>query len=162
MGWNNPNPVGASGVVHWAGGAGDALFPGNNDYVLKKSFNLSGVGPFTQIKVKFRYYFIDSWGWGGNDRAWAAFATDAWGSGIRVAWDKLPSFINDGNGDFNTSGFRGAADFQGNVDEVDNWNDVEITEKATSTSFWVYIGAAVDEDATNETFAVGAIEIYVR
>ncbi len=162
MGWNNPNPIGPSPIKNWGGFAGDALLPGNNDYVLKKNFNLAGVGPFTQIKVKFRYYFIDTWGWGGGDRSWAAFAETASGSGIRVAWDKLPSFLNAGNGDFNTTGFTGASNFQGDMDQIDNWNDVEITQKAASTSFWVFIGAAVDEDAANETFAVGAVEIYVR
>lgn len=162
MGWNNPNPVGASAIKNWGGFAGDALLPGNNDYVLKKGFNLSGAGSFTEVMVKFRYYFIDSWGWGLGDKAWAAFATSASGNGIRVAWDKIPSFINDGNGDFNTSAFKTAGDFQGLSDYPDNWNDVQITQKATSTTFWVFIGAAVGEDADNETFAVGAIEIYVR
>ncbi len=162
MGWNNSASSGPSNTVHWGGFAGDALLPGNNDYVLKKGFNLSGVGPFTEVMVKFRYYFIDSWGWGGGDRSWAAFATSASGNGIRVAWDKIHSFINDGNGDFNTSAFKAASDIQGLSDYSDNWNDVEITQKATSTTFWVFIGAAVDEAADNETFAVGAVEIYVR
>jgi len=162
MGWNNPNPLGPSAIKNWGGFAGDALLPGNNDYVLKKNFNLAGVGPFTQIKVKFRYYFIDSWGWGGDDRSWAAFAETASGSGIRVAWDKLHSFLNAGNGDFNTAGFQAASDFEGVSNWIDNWNDVEITQKAASTSFWVFIGAAVSENAANETFAVGAVEIYVR
>lgn len=162
MGWNNPSSSGASPLIHWPGGAADALLPGNNDYVLKKNFNLAGVGPFTQIKIKFRYYFIDTWGFGGGDRAWAAFATNASGGGMRVGWDKIPAMLNLGNGDFNTNEFIGAASFQGSNSFPDNWNDVEMTAKANGTSFWVYIGAAVDEDASNETFAVGGVEVYVR
>lgn len=161
MGWNNgSNPL-ACDIVHWGGFAGDALLPGNNDYVLKKNFNLTSAGSFTQIKVKFRYYFIDSWDWTGGDRAWAAFATDASGGGIRVGWDKITYLLNY-SPDLNTSEFVSAAHFQGVDTWVDNWNDVEMTQKATGTSFWVYIGAAVNENAANETFAVGNVEIYVR
>ncbi len=163
MGWNNPNPVGASGLVHWAGGASDALFPGNNDYVLKKNFNLSGVGPFTQIKVRFRYYFLNSWDWGLGDRAWAAFATSASGSGIRVGWDRIPSMMNGGNGDLDRSEYINAANFQtGDQNWPDHWNNVEMTGKANGSSFWVFIGAAVDQAVGDESFAVGAVEIYVR
>ena len=163
MGWNNPNPVGPSGRVYWNGGADFALYPGNNDYVLKKNFNLAGVGPFTQIKVKFRYYFLNSWGWGAGDRSWAAFATNASGSGIRVGWDRIPSLLNDGNGDFNTNEYIAAANFQpGDQNWPDHWNNVEMTGKANGSSFWVFIGAAVDDLVGDESFAVGAVEIYVR
>jgi len=161
MGWNNGTSSGASDLVHWGGFAGDALLPGNNDYVLKKNFNLTGVGSFTQIKVKFRYYFIDTWDWGGGDRAWAAFAGNASGGGLFVAWDKMFYKLN-GSPDLGTTEFLAAAQFQGEDNQVDNWNDVEITQLASGSSFWVYIGAAVSENAANETFAVGAVEVYVR
>lgn len=162
MGWSNPVSNGPSNLAHWGGFAGDALLPGNNDLVLKKNFDLSGVGSFTQIKVKFRYYFIDSWGWGEGDRSWAAFATNVSGGGIRVGWDKIPSILTDGNGDFNTNEFIAAANFVGASQWTDNWNDVTMTAKATGTSFWLFIGAAIDQPSTDETFAVGGIEIYVR
>jgi len=163
MGWNNPNSSGDSNIRAWGGGASNALYPGNNDYVLKKNFNLAGVGPFTQIKVRFRYYFLNSWGWGQGDRAWAAFATDASGSGIRVGWDKLASLLNDGQGDFNTTEFIAATNFEsGNQNWPDHWNNVEMTGKAPGSSFWVFIGAAVDDVVGDESFAVGAVEVYVR
>ncbi len=162
MGWNNPTSSGPSNTVNWGGFAGDALLPGNNDLVLKKNFDLSGAGSFTQIKVKFRYYFIDSWGYGGGDRSWAAFATNAAGGGLRVGWDKIPSILTDGNGDFSTTAFIAAANFQGFTQWVDNWNDVEMTGKANGSSFWLFIGAAIDQATTDETFAVGNVEIYVR
>lgn len=163
MGWNNPNPVGPSNLLNWGAGASYVLFPGNNDYVLKKNFNLSGVGPFTQIKVRFRYYFLNSWGWGTGDRAWAAFANDVSGSVIRVGWDKIPSLLNDGNGDFNTTAFIDATNFQvGDQAWPDVWNNVEMTARADGSSFWVFIGAAVDMGVGDESFAVGAVEVYVR
>lgn len=163
MGWNNPTSSGASDIRVWGGGASNALFPGNNDYVLKKNFNLAGVGPFTQIKVRFRYYFLNSWGWGQGDRAWAAFASDASGTGIRVGWDKIASLLNDGQGDFNTTEFVAATNFQtGNQNWPDHWNNVEMTARAPGSSFWVFIGAAVDDVVGDESFAVGAVEIYVR
>lgn len=161
MGWNNGNSSGASDLVHWGGFAGDALLPGNNDYVLKKGFNLFGAGSFTQIKVKFRYYFIDTWDHGGSDRAWAAFSSNETGGNLYVAWDKMYYKLN-GSSDLGTSEFLAAAQFQGQDNQVDSWDDVEITQRAAGTVFWVYIGAAVDEAADNETFAVGAVEIYVR
>ncbi len=162
MGWNNPTSSGPSNVKHWGGFAGDALLPGNNDLVLKKNFDLSGEGSFTQIKVKFRYYFIDSWGYGGGDRSWAAFATNASGGGLRVGWDKIPSILTDGNGDFDNAEFKAAANFEGISNWVDNWNDVEMTGKANGSSFWLFIGAAIDQAIGDETFAVGNVEIYVR
>ena len=162
MGWNNPTSSGPSNIVNWVGFAGDALLPGNNDLVLKKNFDLSGVGNFTQIKVKFRYYFLDSWGYGGGDRSWAAFATNASGGGLRIGWDKIPSFLSASNADFNTNEFIAAANFQGFSQFTDNWNDVEMTGKAVGSSFWLFIGAAIDQATTDETFAVGNVEIYVR
>lgn len=161
MGWNNADPVGLSNRTSW--GADVALYPGNNDYVLKKNFNLAGVGPFTQIKVRFRYYFLNSWGWGTGDRAWAAFASDASGTGIRVGWDKIATFLSHGNGEFNTNEYIAAANFHaGDEAWPDHWNNVEMTARAPGSSFWVFIGAAVDEAVGNETFAVGAVEVYVR
>ena len=130
--------------------------------MLKKNFDLSGEGSFTQIKVKFRYYFIDSWGYGGGDRSWAAFATNASGGGLRVGWDKIPSILTDGNGDFDNAEFKAAANFEGISNWVDNWNDVEMTGKANGSSFWLFIGAAIDQAIGDETFAVGNVEIYVR
>jgi len=37
-----------------------------------------------------------------------------------------------------------------------------MTGKANGSSFWVFIGAAVDDLVGDESFAVGAVEIYVR
>jgi len=162
IGWNNSTSSGPSNTVNWGGFAGKALLPGSTDFVLKKNFNLSAAGSFTQIKVKFRYYYIDSWDYG-QDRAWAAFATNVSGGGLRVGWEQLPSYLADtGNGDLNNPQFRANTEFQGSSDYTEHWNSGEMTAKATGSSFWVFFGAAVNEQNANETYAIGAVEIYVR
>lgn len=162
IGWNNPMSSGPSNTSNWGGFAGKALLPGNTDFVLKKNFNLSAAGSFTQIKVKFRYYYIDSWDHS-QDRAWAAFATTVTGGGIRVGWEEHPSYLADsGNGDLNNQAFKAISDFQGSGNYTDHWNSGEMTAKATGSSFWVFFGASVNEQNANETYAIGAVEIYVR
>ncbi len=163
MGWNNSSSSGAAPTVDMGSFIGDVLLPTNNDHVLKKQFTVAG--SFTQIKVRFRYYYIDTWGWGGGDRSWAAFSTTASGTGLRVGWTQMPSFLNDGNNDFNVNGnssFGNQANFYGQAGVADNWIDAEMTAKSPGSTFWVFIGAAIDQDVTDERFAVGAIEVYVK
>jgi len=163
MGWNNATSLGAAPTTDMGSFIGNVLLPANNDHVLKKQFSVSG--SFTQIKVKFRYYYIDTWGHGGGDRSWAAFASSAGGSGLRVGWTEMPAFLNWGNDDFNAGGnasFASAAEFFGIDGFTDNWMDAEMTARANGSSFWLFIGAAVDENVDNERFAVGNIKVYVR
>ncbi len=162
MGWNNPSSLGASPTTDMGSFIGDVLLPTSNDHVLKKNFTVPGT--FTQIKIKFRYYMIDTWGYGPNDRAWAAFSPDAAGNGLRVGWQLIPSFVSDANSDFNngSTSFRTNASFYGQNDIPDSWIDVEMSAQANGTSFWVFIGAAVDMDAADERYAVGAVEIWVK
>lgn len=163
MGWNNFSSLGAAPTTDMGSFIGNVLLPANNDHVLKKQFSVAG--SFTQIKVKFRYYYIDTWGWGGGDRSWAAFATSAFGNGLRVGWTEMPSYLNNGNNDFNVGGndsFGNAAEFFGADGFADNWMDAEMTARFSGSSFWVFIGAAIDENVDNERFAVGNIKVYVR
>ncbi|MDO8971358.1 MAG: hypothetical protein Q7U74_11765 [Saprospiraceae bacterium] len=162
MGWNNATSSGASPIQDMGNFIGNILLPTSNDHVLKKQF--SPGGSFTQIKVKFRYYYIDTWGWGGGDRSWAAFSNTASGNGLRVGWTQMPAFLNDGNNDFNVNGllsFGNQANFFGQTGIADNWIDAEMTANVTG-SFWLFIGAAVDMDVADERFGVGAVEVYVR
>ncbi|MBK8557239.1 MAG: hypothetical protein IPL65_16390 [Lewinellaceae bacterium] len=164
MGWNNPSSLGAAPLVNMGSFIGNVMLPTSNDHVLKKQFSIPG--NFTQIKVKFRYYYIDTWGFGGGDRAWAAFASNASGSVVRVGWTQMPAFINDSNGDFNA----GATPFAQNGNfyglpwnaASDSYADGEMTARSIGNSFWLFIGAAVDMDVTDERYAVGAIEVYVK
>ena len=163
MGWNNSSSSGAAPTTDMGSFIGDVLLPTNNDHVLKKQFTVAG--SFTQIKVKFRYYYIDTWGWGGGDRSWAAFSTSASGTGLRVGWTQMPAFLNDGNNDFNAGGsssFGNQANFYGQAGNADNWIDAEMTAKSPGATFWVFIGAAIDQDVADERFAVSNIEIYVK
>jgi hypothetical protein len=158
IGWNNPSG-GSAPTSDFAGFAGRVLLPTSNNHVLKKAFNISG--SFTQIKVKFRYYYLDSWGWGTRDAAFGAFCQNSSGTNIRISWHKFGNSANNNNGKF-TSPFVQQANFYGTAGWIDEFDTVEMTAKADGSSFWVYIGSALDEDTNNETYAVGAVEVWVR
>jgi hypothetical protein len=130
---------------------------------LKKFYDLSSFGAFTFIKVKFKYYYFDTWGWGGNDRAWAAFADGANGSQMRVGWSTLPAFLNSTE-DMNTNEFLTANNFNGNnvSQDTDHCENAEMTAFKSGNNFWLYFGAALSEDTNNERYGVGMIEIWVK
>lgn len=163
-GWNNPTSAGAAPIEGVSTNfAGLYLYPADNNQVLKKQYDLSGVGPYTQIKVRFRYHFIDTWGFGDDDRAWAAFADGANGSQMRLGWSDFPSFLNS-TGEFNTTEFVTANNYEGNGDpqHADHSQTGEMVAFKSGTSFWLYFGAALDEDTNNERYGVGQIEVWVR
>lgn len=166
LGWNNPSSDGASPIEGVSTNfAGMYLYPVSNNQVLKKSYDLSNVGAFTQIKVKFRYHFIDTWGYGDDDRAWAAVADGANGSQMRLGWSEIPSFLN-GTGDFNTTAFLLANNYEGNSNnqeaDYSAMGEMMFFKNGNSNSFWLYFGAALDEDTQNERYGVGMIEIWVK
>ena len=162
-GWNNATNSGAPVI---SGSTSDFtglyLYPNDNNQVLKKNYDLSAVGDFTQIKVTFKYFFIDTWGFGDDDRAWAAFATSASGAGMRVGWDYIASAL-DGTGEF-TSEFRIANNFNGvgATTNSDFMRNGEMTAHRNGNNFWLFIGAALEEDTANERYGVGAIEVWVK
>lgn len=158
LGWKNTSGS-AAPTTNFGGFAGWALLPLTNNHVLKKQYTVGGA--FTQIKVKFRYYYLDSWGWGTRDAAWGAFCSNSAGTGIRVAWHKFGNSVNNNNGKF-TAQFRDQAHFYNQVGWIDEFDSVEMTAQADGSSFWVYLGSALDEDTNNETYAIGSIEIWVR
>jgi hypothetical protein len=164
IGWNNSSSAGAAPIEGVNSNfAGLYLYPTDNNQVLKKFYDLSGVGAFTFIKVKFKYYFVDTWGFGGNDRAWAAFADGSNGSQMRVGWEHMPDWLNS-TGDFATTEFHQANNFEGNgnTDHTDFMLNGEMTAFKSGNSFWLYFGEASDEDTNNERYGVGMIEIWVR
>ena len=163
-GWNNGSSTVASPVSDFGAFLGYVLYPGNNRQVLKKQYNISG--SFTQIMVKFRYYFIDGWDNHANDRAFAGFAGSASGSNLRLAWVSRgerteQNFImnNDSN---HSPTFQAVTHFAGSSSFGDYYQDVEMTARAAGSSFWVFIGAALDESTSDESYAVGQIEVWVR
>jgi hypothetical protein len=162
IGWNQGSSAGNSPVANFGLFAGDVLYPGDNKQVLKKQYNIPGT--FSQIKVKFRYYFIDGVDWNLNDRAFAGFATQVNGSDLRVAWHSLPVRIG-ANWATDNSPFQNATNFinGGNNNGMgDYWEDVEMTAKAAGNLFYVFIGSTFDQETQDERYAVGQIEIWVR
>jgi hypothetical protein len=159
IGWNDSSSDGTPEVKNWGGFAGKALLPTTNRYVLKKSF--TPAGSFTQIKVKFRYHFIDSWDGYGSDRGFAAFATNAGASGFHVGWQSDPIYLHANNTPFDNTTFKTSANYAVLSSFPDHWNDVEMTGSKDGTTFWVFIGASMAQDA-GETYAVSNVEIWVR
>ena len=164
LGWNNPSSAGSAPIEGVSTNfAGLYLYPSDNNQVLKKLYDLSAVGAFTQIKVKFRYHFFDTWGFGDDDRGWAAVADGANGSQMRLGWSEIPSTL-DQTGEFNTTAFRTANNYEGNGNnqETDYSETGEMTFFKSGNSFWLYFGAALDEAANNESYGVGMIEVWVK
>lgn len=166
IGWNNPSSAGAAPIEGVSTNfAGLYLYPSDNNQVLKKLYDLSGVGGFTQIKVKFKYHFIDTWGFGDDDRGWAAVADGANGSQMRVGWSDFPSMLNS-TGDFSTSAFLLANNYEGNGNnqeaDYSETGEMMFFKNSNSNSFWLYFGAALDEDTNNERYGVGMIEVWVK
>jgi hypothetical protein len=162
-GWNNPGSAGAAPIQGNATNfAGLYMYPTDNNQVLKKMYDLAAAGTFSYIKVKFKYYFFDTWGFGDDDRAWAAFADGVNGSQMRVSWDYIPSTLN-GTGEF-TNEFNTANNFDGTggTDRSDFTTNGEMTAFRNGTSFWLYFGAALDQGTDDESFGVGMIEIWVK
>jgi hypothetical protein len=162
IGWNQSSPNGGLNRPNYGVFAGHAITPSQNNQVLKKQFTIPG--SYSQIKVKFRYFILDSWDNGTGDLPFAAFASDVSGTNFRVGWtDYSPYYLN-ANGRLNTNEIRAALNFQGQASHTDHWVDAEMTGYANGNTFWVYFGAALDSngDPLDESFAIGYVEIWVR
>ncbi len=162
VGWNNPSSAGAAPIEGVSTNfAGLYFYPADNNQVLKKLYDLSAVGTFTQIRVKFRYHFIDTWGFGSNDRGWAAVADGANGSQMRLGWSEIPAQLG-ASSDFATNAFLLANNYEGDGNNQDFSQTGEMTFFKSGNSFWLYFGAALDEDTNNERYGVGMIEVWVK
>ena len=152
-GLNNPN----YGVF-----AGHAITPTSNRQTLKKQFTIPG--NYSQVMVKFRYYFLDTWDQGLGDQAYAGFASNQSGQNFRIAWRQRQEYASAST---QLNQFASALSFQGQSNISDHWINGEMTANifsTTSATFWVYFGAALDSDGTvgDESYAIGAVEIWVR
>lgn len=156
--WKNPVD-GACPVVDFGDFAGKALKPANNDYVLKKQF--SPAGTYNYVKVVFKFYSIGNWDPGDlSSPAFAAFANNSTGGNIRVGWKYYTNDMGQ-NYIYDYTLFRQSSSFAGNSDNSDHW--VTGTMIGTrSTPFWVYFGYANNEGESDEEFAVGSIEVWVK
>ena len=82
---------------------------------------------------------------------------------MHMAWSEYGSDPN-ATGDLNTQLFREANNYEGDNDpqHADFAKNGEMTANKVGNRIWVYFGAALDEDTTNERYGVGMIEVWVR
>ncbi len=168
VGWNSATV--APGLCHCnsqnsnSGFVGNFLLVSDRNNVLKKQFTVAGLpGDYTHIKVKFRFYAIDSWD-GQQDYAFAGFSTDINAGNSVVAWYEEIVSLTIGSGKTNTGPFKAATQFRADPNYSDHWMDVEMTARrnGNDTSFWVFIGAAM-EGGLDESFGIGQlVEVWVR
>ncbi len=168
IGWNSATV--APGLCHCNSQNSNSAFVGNflmvshRDNVLKKQFTVAGLpGDYTHIKVKFRFFAIDSWE-KNEDYGFAGFATDINAGNSKIAWYDEIASMTIASGKTNTGPFKSATQFRGDSNYSDHWIDVEMTARrnGNDTSFWVFIGAAM-EGGEDESFGIGQlVEVWVR
>jgi hypothetical protein len=163
LGWATAPSANISAVTAESPFITPYLSPNNNDIVLKKFIDLAGAGNYTYIKVKFKYYFLDSWDSSDSDRAWAAFATSDSGSKIYIGWQTLASQIHN-SGELNPFNvLTNAGNITGtNATWPDSSRDVEMTAAKNGNGFWLFFGAALDGDINDERYGVGMVEVWVK
>ena len=157
MGWNNSSGTQPEFLAPFGTFIGNMMVPLTNEHVLKKKFKIAG--DFSEIKVKFKYHVIDSWGV--NDYGFAGFAVQESGSTFRVGWLESMPTLESANNRFSTNAFESATQFAGFNTVTDLSRDVEMTARrsniAPTDEFWVFIGSA-----TNGIYGVGPVVIWVR
>ncbi len=173
-GWNNlnsPAPVNSPTAGDATKFIGKYLAPSENNLVLKKQFDLSTAGTFTQIKVKFKYYFLDTWNpvtdlnSVGNDIGWGAFATSEDGNQFRLSWWEH-AWSTDYIANMNVAGslFPAANKWGGVAGFTDFMKNGEMTayRNGTDTGVWVMFGTGLNNGFGDERWGVGMIEIWVK
>jgi hypothetical protein len=173
-GWNNisnPAPVNCPTEGSATNFTGKYLLPGANNALLKKYFDLTNAGPYTQIKVKFKYYFLDTWNARGyndnndrqNDVGYGAFASSEDGNDFRISWwghAWSTNYVDNMLG----GGFQAANKWGGTAAHTDCMSNGEMTafKNGTDAGFWCMFGTGLNEAITDERWGVGMIEIWVK
>lgn len=171
IGWNN----GTGGVAPTLLGAntnfvGKYIRQSGPNQVLKKQFDLSNVGNYSLIKIKFKYYYLDTWDDGQDaDRSFAAISETITGTGIRVGYTVEGKTWWNYGGDFGQSDlFNTANHWGGNTLYPDYTDNAEMTFficDSCNDIFWLMFGASLNGDSfpnPEESFGVGMIEIWVK
>ena len=122
----------------------------SNANCLKKTFTLSGVGPYTYVKVKFKYYYIDSWD--ADDTGIGGFATDLSGTSANICWMNS-AYV------YSTSGL---ANYTGDSGYSDGASIGEMVAFTSSSSFTVFFGMRGDSGTGAERYGISNIEVWVR
>lgn len=144
---------------------GYALRPDNESDVLKKQFtiNPATVGPYTQIKIRFKFFFLDSWdaaGGEGSDVGIAGFSTTKSGAGandrLAMLWSQVGSVYD--NGEERLDFYDGSSNFS---DAATVGEMIMTRRNTTDISYWVFFGARM-AGSDDENYAIGDIEVWVR
>jgi hypothetical protein len=171
IGWNNGTAAGTAPVTgDNSKFKGRYLYPTSNEQVLKKFYDLSSVGPYTYIKVKFKYYFIDTWNGSGhdegnNDVGFAAFAETAAGAQMHVGWMQ-PTYTMEYVSRLSTDAFDSINDWEGQDNRPEFTQYVEMVANKNASSnpsgFWLMFGCSLNNSTDDERYGVGMIEIWVK
>jgi len=168
-GWNNPTSVGnapLSGDVTKF--IGRYLYPAVENQTLKKFYDLSNAGTYSYIKVKFKYYFIDSWNSPNPnnqiDAGWAAFAESVDGNQFRLGWYQPNYTFQNYNPRMSSTAFQTANKWEGNSINTEQTGNYEMTayKNGSTNGFWLMFGQSLDDVITDERWGVGMIEIWVK
>jgi len=125
----------------------------NNDHFVKKEFDLSGVGAYSFVKVKFKYYYTDSWD--PDDTGIAGFCTTDTGANANICWMNSARVYS----------VNSATHYTGNSDYADGAGIGEMVAyypSTTSTSFFVFFGMRSGQGIGDERWGVGNVEVWVR
>ncbi len=123
----------------------------SNTPVLKKQFNLSGVGTYTYVKVVFKYYITDSWDTG-EDMGIAGFSTDLNASNPVICWQHMSDMYAS----------NAAVSYTGDANWTDGAIRAEMVAYNPGTSFYVFVGMRANSATSNERYALSNVEVWVR
>lgn len=161
-GWNTGVSYTANVTTPNGSFAPPFVSPNNNNDVLKKFYSLNNVGNYSYILIKFKYYFLDSWDFGDNDRAWAGFSPDPTGSKLYVAWQERSNQLHN-TGELNPNNILvNQGNFAFSTSYPDFSKDVQMTAVRNGSGFWLFVGAALDGDVNDERYGVGMVEVWVK
>jgi hypothetical protein len=129
------------------------------DDALKKQFNLTGIA-HTMVKVVFTYHFLDSWSPG--EAGFAMFSTanntpenNSQDGNMQVGWFMVSPTP--------TPNFGGRGYYGGNFGGVADFNQrVEMVAQDSGDTFWLIMASSLDEAASNESYAISNVEIWVK
>ena len=163
-GWNSPNVASPDASLLNGGSlVGNLLVADDNNDVLKKEYIITGL--WSEMKVKFKYFFLDNWDHITTpDIAFAGIAPNVNGNPFRVGWNHSP-ITNQSHFELNSTAFLNATDIENNSGGYADFSiNVEMTARrnGSNTNFWVFIGAALNDGKNEEGYAVGPIEVWVR
>ena len=122
----------------------------SNTPVLKKQFNLSGVGSYSYVKIVFKYYFTDSWDFD-EEVGIAGFSTDLNATNPVICWQQMNVVYTE----------NAAISYEGS-NFTDGATIAQMVASNPGTSFYVFVGMKASEGTGNERYALGNVEVWVR